>query len=141
MKACIEGLKGCVLLTLAKEKPSVEQVQVIATHVLHRRLQKLFGIPDDCEVGGGMADDCNGNGQLDSCEIAAGEVEDGNGDGVPDSCQCVFDLDGDGDVGGGDVGIFLGLWGTTDPAADFDGDGVVRAADLGLLLAAFGPCP
>ena len=70
-----------------------------------------------------------------------GTTASGNGDGVPDSCQCVFDLDGDGDVGGGDVGIFLGLWGTTDPAADFDGDGVVRAADLGLLLAAFGPCP
>ncbi|MAC19455.1 MAG: hypothetical protein CMJ23_07225 [Phycisphaerae bacterium] len=99
------------------------------------------GIPDDCEIDGGMAADCNGNGQLDGCEIAAGEVEDDNGDGIPDSCQCVFDLDRDGVVGGGDVGIFLGYWGTSDPVADFDGDGQVRAGDLGLLLAAFGSCP
>ncbi|MCP4834607.1 MAG: hypothetical protein GY895_07545, partial [Phycisphaera sp.] len=98
------------------------------------------GVPDDCEIDDGMASDCNGNGQLDGCEIAAGDVDDNNGDGIPDSCQCIFDLNLDDEVGGSDVGIFLGLWGTDDPIADFDGDGVVRAGDLGLLLAAFGPC-
>ena len=99
------------------------------------------GIPDDCEIGDGMGADCNGNGQLDGCEIAAGDVQDNNGDGIPDECQCIFDLNLDDEVGGSDVGIFLGLWGSDDPIADFDGDGVVRAGDLGLLLAAFGPCP
>jgi hypothetical protein len=48
-----------------------------------------------------------------------------------------FDLDGDGSVGAGDLGIFLGAWGTTGPG-DFDGDGAVGAADLGLLLGAWG---
>lgn len=48
-----------------------------------------------------------------------------------------FDLDGDGSVGAGDLGIFLGAWGTTGPG-DFDGDGTVGAADLGLLLGAWG---
>ena len=99
------------------------------------------GIPDDCEIGDGMGADCNGNGQLDGCEIAAGDVQDNNGDGIPDECQCIFDLNLDDEVGGSDVGIFLGLWGSDDPIADFDGDGVVRAGDLGLLLAAYGPCP
>ena len=39
-----------------------------------------------------------------------------------------------------DVGIFLSMWGTDDPAGDFDGNGIVGGADFGILLAAFGPC-
>ncbi len=47
------------------------------------------------------------------------------------------DLDGDGIVGGGDLGLLLAGWGGTGPA-DLDGDGTVGGSDLGLLLAAFG---
>jgi hypothetical protein len=44
------------------------------------------------------------------------------------------DLDGDGIVGGADLAILLGAWGSSDPAADLDGDGVVGASDLAILL-------
>jgi hypothetical protein len=48
------------------------------------------------------------------------------------------DLDGDGIVGGSDLGVLLGVWGMGDPDADFDLSGVVDAADLGILLSLFG---
>ncbi|MCA9286480.1 MAG: hypothetical protein KDA22_14745 [Phycisphaerales bacterium] len=46
------------------------------------------------------------------------------------------DLDGDGTVGGADLGLLLGAWGPCPAcAADLDGNGMVDGADLGLLLA------
>ena len=51
------------------------------------------------------------------------------------------DLDGDGVVGGKDLGVLLTQWGTCQPehcSADLNGDGKVDSADLGLLLAAWG---
>lgn len=63
-------------------------------------------------------------------DIGAFEVQ-----GVPQ--QPVFaDLDGDGVVSGGDLGLLLGAWGTADGCvpADLDGDGIVGGGDLGLLL-------
>lgn len=47
------------------------------------------------------------------------------------------DLDGDGAVGGGDLAILLGAWGTADPIADLSHDGVVDGADLAILLGAW----
>jgi len=47
------------------------------------------------------------------------------------------DLNGDGVVGGADLGILLALWGTNDPIADIDRNGVVDGPDLGILLAAW----
>jgi hypothetical protein len=52
------------------------------------------------------------------------------------------DLDGDGDVDGGDLGLLLGAWGAC-PAcdlctADLNGDCVVDGADLGILLGSWG---
>lgn len=47
------------------------------------------------------------------------------------------DLDGDGAVDGTDLGMLLGMWGSTDPEADLNGDGTVGADDLGLLLGAW----
>jgi hypothetical protein len=47
------------------------------------------------------------------------------------------DLDCDGSVGGADLGLLLGAWGT--PAADLDGDGLTTGSDLGLLLGAWDP--
>ena len=57
---------------------------------------------------------------------------------------CPADLDGDGSVGGADLAILLGAWGTCnlgDPcAADLDNDFSVGAADLAILLGAWGGC-
>ncbi|MCB9868121.1 MAG: hypothetical protein H6816_15965, partial [Phycisphaerales bacterium] len=47
------------------------------------------------------------------------------------------DLDGDGTVGGADLGLLLAAWGSCGDGccpADLDGDGAVGGADLGLLL-------
>jgi len=54
---------------------------------------------------------------------------------------CPGDLDGDGMVGGADLGLALGAWGTDDAAADLNGDGTVGGADLGLMLGSWGACP
>ena len=54
--------------------------------------------------------------------------------------DCSGDLDGDGIVGGADLGLMLAVWGTDDPAADLNGDGTIGGADIGLLAAAWGPC-
>ena len=54
--------------------------------------------------------------------------------------ECPEDLNGDGVVDGGDIGLFLIEWKTKDSPADFDGDGSVGGGDLGLLLIAFGDC-
>ncbi len=47
------------------------------------------------------------------------------------------DLDGDGRVGGSDLGLMLASWGACGPPcpADLDGDGEVGGADLGRMLA------
>ncbi len=47
------------------------------------------------------------------------------------------DLDHDGVVGGADLGMLLGAWGTAG-AADLDGSGAVDGADLGMMLGAWG---
>jgi choice-of-anchor B domain-containing protein len=48
------------------------------------------------------------------------------------------DLNGDGVVDTADLGILIGAFGTSDPAADINGDGIVDTADLGILIGAFG---
>ena len=48
------------------------------------------------------------------------------------------DLDGDGVVGGADLGLLLAAWGSADPEADLDGSGTVDGSDLGLMLASWG---
>lgn len=51
---------------------------------------------------------------------------------------CFGDLNGDGLIDGGDLGVMLGAWGHCDDevgcAADLDQDGDVGGADLGILL-------
>jgi len=54
---------------------------------------------------------------------------------------CAADLDGDGEVGGADLGVLLAAWGTGDQLPDLDESGIVDGADLGVLLAAWGSCP
>ena len=47
------------------------------------------------------------------------------------------DVNGDGRIDGGDIGMVLARWGTADLVADLDGDGLVGGGDLGLVLAAW----
>jgi hypothetical protein len=66
-----------------------------------------------------------------------------------DTCAeptCPADLDGSGVVGGADLAILLGDWGSCPPPkspclGDLNGDGAVNGADLALLLGAWGNCP
>lgn len=60
-----------------------------------------------------------------------------DGGGTP----CLADLDGDGTVGGGDITVVLGDWGTADATADLDGSGTVDGGDITAILGAWGPCP
>jgi parallel beta-helix repeat protein len=75
-----------------------------------------------------------------------GDWIDNSGNCVQESCDdcqdCVGDFNADGQVNGGDLGVFLVEWGAcTDCAADFNDDGFVDGIDLGLFLVAWGPCP
>jgi len=56
-----------------------------------------------------------------------------------DVLMCPGDLNGDGNVGGADLGIFMAEWGGTG-RPDMNGDSVVDAADLGILLSMWGDC-
>ena len=50
--------------------------------------------------------------------------------------------DGDGVVGGGDLGLLFTQWGPCPGCdADLNGDGFVRGDDLGLFFILWGPCP
>jgi hypothetical protein len=56
----------------------------------------------------------------------------------PAGCSVVTaDLNGDGVVGGADLGLLLGKWGQSG-SADLNSDGIVGGADLGLLLGKWG---
>ena len=57
----------------------------------------------------------------------------------PPPIVCPADLDDDGVVAGGDIGVLLSNWGQSG-TGDLDGNGVVDGSDFGLLLSAFGPC-
>ena len=71
-----------------------------------------------------------------------GAFEDlGGNDFGEEPTPCPGDLDGDGVVGGSDLGLFLVVFGTDDPTGDLDGDGVVGGGDLGFLLVGWGLCP
>jgi YVTN family beta-propeller protein len=52
--------------------------------------------------------------------------------------DCRADLDGNGSVGGSDLGVLLAAWGTA--KADLTGDRQTDAADLAVLLASWGAC-
>ncbi|MCH2162225.1 MAG: trypsin-like peptidase domain-containing protein [Phycisphaerales bacterium] len=70
---------------------------------------------------------------------------DPDGEGPIEKQPCLADLNNDGQVDGGDLGMLLAMWGQCtagDPcSADFNGDGKVDGGDLGLMLGAFGNCP
>ena len=55
--------------------------------------------------------------------------------------ECPGDLDDNGIVDGGDFGLLLAAFNTSDSAADLDGDGLVTGSDIGVMLASWGACP
>jgi hypothetical protein len=92
--------------------------------------------------------DCNNDGIVDYGQILQGQLADNDVDGIPDICEVITchdsDLNLNGIVDGGDLGVLLAFWGTASPAfprADINRDGVVNGADLGLLLSFWGACP
>ena len=68
---------------------------------------------------------------------------DEDGDFILDDCSrgCLGDTDGDGVVGGSDLGRLFLEWGRCEGCpSDLDGDGMVSGTDLGLLFLAWGDC-
>ncbi len=78
---------------------------------------------------GARADDDNGN--------ASGSAYffDAAGPGM-----CPWDLDGNNNVGVGDLLALFANWGTPGPG-DFNDDGIVGVGDLLIMFANWGPCP
>ena len=92
--------------------------------------------------------DCNNDNIVDYGQILQGQLADANTNGIPDICEgptCNdIDLNLNGIVDGGDLGVLLAFWGPVSPAfprADINRDGVVNGADLGIVLAFWGACP
>jgi len=57
------------------------------------------------------------------------------------AAQCsAADINHNGVVEGGDLGMLLDVWGTNNADADINDDGVVDGVDLAELLGAWGPC-
>ena len=69
-----------------------------------------------------------------------GRWTDNLGNTVIDDCpvDCPGDLNDDGAVNGGDLGLLLAAWGG--PGGDINDDGVTDGGDLGLLLSYWGDC-
>jgi hypothetical protein len=72
--------------------------------------------------------DFDGDSDLDGADVAAFWAS---------SAFARGDLDASGAVGGSDLAIMLGAWGSAGSAADLDLDGSVGAADLSILLGAW----
>ena len=85
-------------------------------------------------------------GEILLIRVLVGQEPGGSGELVVDcfgsSCPCPGDLDGDGVVGGADLGQLFVQWGPCGKGctADLDGDGVVGGSDLGLLFVGWGDC-
>ena len=58
---------------------------------------------------------------------------------IPCISPCPADLNHDGVVGGSDLGLMLGNWGSSG-IGDLDNSGLVNGADLGILLGSWGNC-
>lgn len=56
------------------------------------------------------------------------------------ACRCRTDLNGDGILDSGDLGVLLALWGTSDPLGDLDESGLVDGVDIGRFFLANQAC-
>jgi alpha-tubulin suppressor-like RCC1 family protein len=106
-------------------------------------------IQANLEYVAAVTEDCNANGLLDVCERTDFPETDLNGNGILDACEgagaspfCPGDIDGDREVGSGDIGALLIRFGLSMPGdpADLDQDGEVGSGDISMLLTLFGPC-
>lgn len=76
----------------------------------------------------------------DNCTLHVNpDQRDTDGDGYGNRCDP--DLDNDGFVNFVDLGLFKGVFFSSDPDADFDGDGSVNFVDLGILKEFFFMAP
>ncbi len=77
------------------------------------------------------------------CEVVPPEsFMDGGANEIEPTCSsCRADLNCYSGVGSADLGLLLGAFGTGLESYDLDGDGVVGGSDIGALVAQWGACP
>jgi hypothetical protein len=104
-----------------------------------------FGIPGNWGVRATATEtgDCNANGMPDDCDIAGGISGDLDNNEVPDECDCPGDTTGDGTVDVDDlINVILDFG--SDGAAhggDLTDDGIVNVDDLTEVILGWGTCP
>ncbi len=83
--------------------------------------------------------DCNHNGIPDACEIAGGLETDFNANGILDSCErtCRIDFDVNGIVNQDDIFSFIAQWFSGHLAADFNASGDLTVQDIFDFIAAW----
>lgn len=83
---------------------------------------------------------CGNVGYKGNTTQISGDYTDHGGNTIEDQCSedCPGDLNDDGAVNGGDLGLLLAAWGGA--GGDLNGDGVTDGGDLGLLLSYWGDC-
>ena len=72
------------------------------------------------------------------CAYEDGNSFNGNPYMACDDCRA--DVNCDGLVDSGDIGMLLSAWSTTYAQYDIDGDGIVAGGDLGMILGTWGVC-
>ena len=105
---------------------------------------------NSADIGGGMYNSSSSSSPTltnctftECCQVdPPRSFVDGGGNDYESWCDdCRADVNcRDDAVNAADLGILIGVWGTSDPQCDINGDGTVNAADLGILLGAWGPC-
>ena len=83
----------------------------------------------------------DGDGDLDLAVTNSGDDDVSVLPNICDQRGCPADLDGNGDVGFGDILAILSAWGREGGSEDLDGSGTVDIGDLLVVLTAWGPCP
>ena len=104
------------------------------------------------DYGGGMYCFSDSNPTLTNTTLCGnkpdqilGSYTDNGGNSVSEVCAeyCPGDFNGDGEIGGLDLGLMLVAWGEcieTPCLPDLNDDGVVDISDMGLLLGLWGYC-
>lgn len=126
-------LQGGQFVSDRQGEPTLTAAQLLAQAAAGSELTYTL-VPAGSQVRLGADRDLDGF--PDRTELDAGS-DPADAGSVPGDCPA--DLNGDGQVGGADLGVLLGAWGVPG-SADLTGDGTVDGADLGVLLGAWGAC-